>query len=1796
MATRIYLEQIKNTLELESKQNKAVVLEIAPTVGAIKGLAQASKYQGAYPTAPTERVDGTALELGDYYLNTTDGYVYYYEGSSVWESPEKNSKESEDNAATSEANAATSETNAANSASAALSSEQAAATSEANAASSESAAASSETNAANSASAALASEQAAAASEAAASVSEANAATSETNAAIHAANAEAAFDNFDDKYLGAKPSDPTTDNDGNPLQVGATYWNTTEDEQRFWNGAEWDVPSETAIQAANTAVAARDAALIAEAAAEASEQAAAASETNALASEIASAASEAAAATSEANAAASETAAANSASAAATSETNAAASEAAAANSASLALLGGEALSRVAQAVQMGIRRRQYTGSGFAEMGRGSSGVYRNINQGLSAYGDNQYWENAIGLGIGGAGTSRTEHPIAIIGGIEHEIMNVARTQGSEIRLPTAPDGSKTFNPETGAVHKFTSTAGVGTEYEAYTTDFDAFTYLEIDPYETKTDTTVEVSFILAESDGAFRYLFDTNTPTRTYIGVNNSGNLQFSTNIQNLRVNGEPTLTDTLAIVPGREYRVAADIVDEVTIDLLGCRYDTTGKFKGQIWDYWFRTPSSEVPDRNYKNLEYVPASDPVPDNAVSADANGYSSEDWGLDWDKTANNHVDITEVSAWEAHGDFDIEMLVKVDILPSGTEHIKLISDVLPQTQDAGTTISINPTTKRFWCTYLDESNPASTTVVEANKTYHIMYRRRGTTGEFLVNGEVELSGVDIGSKLVSSIGAGGYGHEMTGALWNVKLTDVTNPGNSRNYPMVLNSPTQPTTTEIEDSAFDKDTAPFYSPDLIGESAGVNIQPWIPTTDSWSVKFKTQVDSLEGNNQWFVQQVDGGTAKIIAYIGTGALSFRAIDGGNLNKAEDLRLVPGQVHEVELRCINGTAQFFLDGVASADTWSTPVFEGISSFGYQFGNNNLYGRFWNVEFTDSADDTNSRYYPVIEYDSSAPKTGTAVAQTHSVTASAFSAAADWTHGPLGVFTSDAAKVGGGVTNQFNFIEGQTYTLEYHIVSTLSVAEDVQLRNASIAAGASSPSITIGNGAGTFTGTWTFTAAAEGGSTGIYLRAVDSEIGDTLQIVSLVARSADGEIVGLSAGNEWVQAGTDSLTKATAKNFGGFPWNNTALSTDATVNGETTKVASLLEPSSKAFLEGDGFSVITNRKDFVMIESWTEDLEDLDIVCPYGNVQYYGSESEAGALGNNAPQSYSAFGEWDTSTHGLNVVWSTLTDSEKAAWAAQPKHKITFDRDTGKFYQERYRVRSIEGVQNDWVHVLPDESNDLRHQGGSSSSSAVVGARGASTSIKDLTSVGDPNKFTYTRSTSKAESERGRFVKHTSTDFPTYAVPLVLVQRMNQGVYHPVLNPYGTASPTVPDSLALINVTDKIDILLRATQYYTMSDLFKQGNVYDSDFIAGRYSDTGSFRSPSSYHGIREGEIKSHNGIYKQQITDLRLNANKQDHARLILEATSSAFSGNTRGFEGVTFTKVFPSVASVTSDYTVVDSSNASAVVAEKTIPGSFDKIPAVDIVGLPERIMATFPDGVAGKWNLNLPAAASRDIKLTRKLVQPFQRVFTSDDGNTWSRDSISYSGSANTVFVGAGENQVLLYYYDAITAFTQPDSSRNMLSEPGRVVYSARHLNDKGNRLCWSTIGKYATSTQHRADGRALLLDYSLNNLGALETNEDYKPQHTPLNLGVPDNDSIAFKALPKLVDVDGLLYVQWHATELQYVNTEFTPWGDNGDLVIGNGEDTVVDINGNTVKVVTHVELLPVGITDYTLVR
>ena len=149
-------------------------------------------------------------------------------------------------ASTSASTATTQASAASTSATAAQAAQTAAETAETNAETAETNAETAEANASTSATAAATSATSAATSATNAATSATSASSSATSASSAQTAAEsardatlAAYDSFDDRYLGVKASDPAVDNDGNALVAGALYFNSTDGVMKLYNGSAW---------------------------------------------------------------------------------------------------------------------------------------------------------------------------------------------------------------------------------------------------------------------------------------------------------------------------------------------------------------------------------------------------------------------------------------------------------------------------------------------------------------------------------------------------------------------------------------------------------------------------------------------------------------------------------------------------------------------------------------------------------------------------------------------------------------------------------------------------------------------------------------------------------------------------------------------------------------------------------------------------------------------------------------------------------------------------------------------------------------------------------------------------------------------------------------------------------------------------------------------------------------------------------------------------------------------------------------------------------------------------------------------------------------------------------------------------------------------------------------------------------------------------------------------------------------------------------------------------------------------
>ncbi len=224
----------------------------------VDAAAAASSAAAAAASAAAAALSETAAELAETNAETAETNAEAAQAAAeaaqaAAEAAQAAAETAETNAETAETNAETAETNAETAQAAAEAAQLAAETAQAAAELAETNAETAETNAETAQAAAEAAQLAAETAQTAAELAETNAETAETNAAASAlaastsetnaaaseAAAEAALASFNATYLGAQSSDPSLDNEGDPVTAGDWYFNTTSNISRIYNGSTW---------------------------------------------------------------------------------------------------------------------------------------------------------------------------------------------------------------------------------------------------------------------------------------------------------------------------------------------------------------------------------------------------------------------------------------------------------------------------------------------------------------------------------------------------------------------------------------------------------------------------------------------------------------------------------------------------------------------------------------------------------------------------------------------------------------------------------------------------------------------------------------------------------------------------------------------------------------------------------------------------------------------------------------------------------------------------------------------------------------------------------------------------------------------------------------------------------------------------------------------------------------------------------------------------------------------------------------------------------------------------------------------------------------------------------------------------------------------------------------------------------------------------------------------------------------------------------------------------------------------
>lgn len=637
----------------------------------------------------------------------------------------------------------------------------------------------------------------------------------------------------------------------------------------------------------------------------------------------------------------------------------------------------------------------------------------------------------------------------------------------------------------------------------------------------------------------------------------------------------------------------------------------------------------------------------------------------------------------------------------------------------------------------------------------------------------------------------------------------------------------------------------------------------------------------------------------------------------------------------------------------------------------------------------------------------------------------------------------------------------------------------------------------------------------------------------------------------------------------------------------------------------------------LANSDQNIEVVTERSDLTGLEQVVITGDEVFDMVQSQSATFGNTDVTTvestkpdgfFAAYEGQENIKKGRCVKWSTLTDTQKRKVAA--------------YLKERLAINENGDIEN--IAIVQDSKRGLGN-GKWFNVNSVNGALEFKSGLPVLSRNGHP--FV------KDPLNKGVF----TDNHGSYYYVLGTVSRLNQGVYVPNLNPSGCSYGQFPEDAAIKN----------GKWYAWSSSLWGYPLQCFTTVNIGkprRYAGTGNIGGASG----RIDQYAYYDAIYNGLVECLTLSANKKEYSRLLTDNVRSDVAGTTRGKGKVPFSAVYDDagtggapnagfkwnyggvnlnvytggdiaevgdnfylydatdgfivygkITSVVSgsnfqsagDFSVVSGNlpnapsygtgNTVYYILEKELATELDSLPWVDLVGHPARLLATFSNGCVGKWVPVIPNGSLVKYPLNRKSNAGFDVVKTSDDGATWNVDNgWSTSPSVTNLLGGAAipmpANQVRVLSYEALSDFTESGWRLDAEGALGNVEQLRDNRVEYGNRMMPSLTGDIAISANSQ-DNVSLSVTTSRMPTYA---------KHEPLALAANNpSGSNAVKMLPHLVEKDGLLYVQYHATQL--INNG-TDWGDDSEITIVDNESTKTNLNSTSVKVVTHTGKFPVA--------
>ena len=305
------------------------------------------------------------------------------------------------------------------------------------------------------------------------------------------------------------------------------------------------------------------------------------------------------------------------------------------------------------------------------------------------------------------------------------------------------------------------------------------------------------------------------------------------------------------------------------------------------------------------------------------------------------------------------------------------------------------------------------------------------------------------------------------------------------------------------------------------------------------------------------------------------------------------------------------------------------------------------------------------------------------------------------------------------------------------------------------------------------------------------------------------------------------------------------------------------------------------------SRQDLAFLEAF-----EVDITTrrgyPYGNTQYRGG-NVCGLSGIaegdfEGADTYSLFGNWQQPNDlvGKGYNWNELSIEDKIKFASDPDNNIYLSEDD-KVMQTQYRIRVIKGLSNKWSGV---RYGDLKNHDGALS--AVYNyfpmVKGKLTDIYQDIIRGAytflPDNTTWSGQTIDYVGYKSRNDNYGKDTFEqnVFALPIALIQRPNDGIFHKIYNPAGTAYLINSDGNDIVPFEE---FALDNTYITSLEDCFDVSKIAykdsDGNYVAGN-DDNAETRTGLIASGVTANEAGRYaDEINEMDIEDLRMSAHKK-------------------------------------------------------------------------------------------------------------------------------------------------------------------------------------------------------------------------------------------------------------------------------------------------------------------------------